>query len=101
MKTFRIVKSYFASAGINSYQTTQWHLFNKKNALFFLMLSVNLALTCMHSAQKDETFEDYVGSFFWITTTFANAISFLTFLWKMPPLYTFFTDLEHIIKKRS
>lgn len=100
MKTFKIVKGYFAVAGINSYHSTQWHLFNVKNALFFLMLSINLAFTCIHSAQEDEKFEDYVDSFFWITTTFANALSFVTLFWKMPPLYTFFTDLERIIKKR-
>lgn len=98
MKTFKVVKSYFAMAGINSYHSTQWHLFNTKNTLFILMLTINLALTCVYSFQEANKYEDYVDSFFWITTTFANALTFVLFIWKMPSFYRFFTDLEYIIK---
>lgn len=98
MKTFDVVKSYFRTSGINSYQSTQWHLFNTKNVLFILMLGINLASTCFYSLQEAKKFEDYVDSYFWITTTFAHGLTFVIIIWKLPPLYRFFMDLENIIK---
>lgn len=89
MQTFKVVESYFAAAGINSYQSTQWHLVNTKNAVFILMLSINLASTCIYSWQRVNKFEDCVDSFYWISTTLANVLILSVFIWKMPPLYIF------------
>lgn len=62
------------------------------------MLSINMASTCIYALQEAESFEDYADSFYWISTTFANVLILTAFIWKMPPLYRFFIDLENIIE---
>lgn len=98
MKTFEVVKSYFAAADINSNQQTQ---FTTRSALFILMLSLNLASTCIYSFQAVDKFEDYVDSFYWISTTLANVFVLTAFLRAKPLLYRFLTDLEDTITNRK
>lgn len=99
MKSFESLKSYCAIAGINSPQSTQKHLFNLTNVIFFICIGINFFFTLIYVCYEVDSFDENLDAAFAASGMGVCVIFFATLVWKMPQQYRFFDDFENIIEQ--
>lgn len=99
MKTFESINQYFDILGFTSSQSTRKDLLKIQNLTCFLILCTDFLSTSLFCYFEAHSFEQYVDSFYAISSSFicisTNGILFS----ELPQLYRFVKNLERTISK--
>lgn len=99
MKIFDSIKHYFEILGFISTQSTRKDLINIQNFIFFLVIGMYLTLTTVFAYHEANSFEQYIDSFYAISSALICLEIYGICFWEMPKLYRFIDALESTINE--
>lgn len=101
MRAFECVENYFRIIGIDLQQSQQKYPFNVKIVLILFIFVCGIISNVVFLFSETQTFQEFNGSLYEISSAFVVATSFSIFTWNMPKLFRFINSLEAIVNKSN
>lgn len=99
MKLFQSVQKYYRTLGVYAPQSNQNYAFNWRNLVVLFALTQGFIFTMAFCLLQAKTVREYGDSFYVSVTEFADAIYFLSNIWKMRKFFKLIEQFENFIEK--
>lgn len=101
MKVFKSIQADCALLGIGSYKLSRKHELNVRSLIVFSSYVFGTASCGYYLCCVDESFEQYITSYYETTSFLVCVLQFINLFWQMPKLIDFFLSIEDFIQQRK
>lgn len=97
----QITQKYFRILGIHLVQTTQKYPLNLRNLRTFLVFGSGTIFSLVYTFYLAKTFEEYIATFYVLSSMLICFISFSFIIWRMKRLIRSFSNVSQTIQERT